>query len=522
MHIKRLVIPVLCTLLLLPSVGCGLAAREPSSASELPLPESILGGEGESYWGEESTTTTTTEQYYFDDSGDVSFNGQTENSTVSTGNKKPNSSGNKKPTSSGQNGYSGGVYIEDPTVSAEINSDATDNEVFFKNIPVKLKGKTVIFADWGEANATEYQKVVMKFTKDTSIKVEMLVFSQTDYISKVAQQIAAGASPDIAVCNNAFPQALEVVQPLPIYFNINNGFWDPRVSEAAKVGSKYYFVNTYNSPFTGGYLVYYNKKIFNNNGLTSPQDYLAMDRWTYENLFQCMKDAKKLGYMGGVVESLPLAEQMGVSLMKYDPRSGTFSGTTTNANLVKAMQFMAKAVDEGLTGGSASTFANGQVGICMLDTDGLKYNGRFSGLSPSDIGVVPLPTSYDGQSLPYMPLSYRGYGICKGARNGEAAYYFLRYYLDLNKYEPAGANIFANKVLEKYFRQTHLSQLQNSPVYFEHYQGALSVINKPWSGSTWTAVRHAASSQVSTELSKMKNVVDSAAATATAKVRAYT
>ncbi len=468
--------------------------------------------------GGSSTTSSQVsepQQDVFDDGGDIAFDGQIENSTVSTGNQ------NQGTVSKG----------DDNTISADINSDATqqgnsimmtDNEKIFKNIPVALKGKTVIFADWGEANAAEYQKVVKKFTADTGINVKMLVLSEGDFISKVSSQIAAGSPPDIAASNSTYPQALEVVQPLPSYFNVGDGFWDPRVSEATKVGNKYYFVNTYNSPFTGGYVVYYNKKIFNNNGLTTPQDYLDKGEWTYENLFQCMKDAKQLGFKGGMIESMTLAEQMGVSLINYDQNTGTFSGKTTDPKLVKALQYMSKAVDEGLVGGSTSSFNNGQTGICMLGTYGLKYNGYFKDLAPSDIGVVPLPTSYDGQKLTYMPLGYRGYGICKGAHNGEAAYYFLRYFLDLNKYEPAGADIFANKVLEKYFRETQLVLFQKSPLYFEYFQGALSLIGKGWGGGEWTAIRHSAASQVAVELAKMQNVVDSAAAAATAKVKEYT
>jgi len=448
----------------------------------------------------------------FADGGDITFTDGIENSTVSTGN--PNASKG-----------------DDGTISATINSNAssidglmvTDNEKIFKNIPKELKGKTITFADWGEASAEEYQKVVKKFEQDTGIKVRMLRLDEGTFISKVAQQIAAGSSPDIAASNSTYPQALEVVQPLPSYFDINDGFWDPRVSEATKVGKTYYFVNSYNSPFTGGYVVYYNKKIYNNNGLYSPQDYLDDGDWSYENLFKCMEDAKKLGYKGGILESMTLAEQMGVSLINYDQNTGTFTGNATNPKLVKAIQYMARAVDQKLAGGySIQNFASGQIGICMAGTYGLKYNGYFKDLAPSDIGVVPLPTSYDGQKLTYMPLGYRGYGICKGAKNGHAAYYFLRYFLDLNKYEPAGAEIFANKVLEKYFRQTQLVLFQKSPLYFEYFQGALSLVGKSWGGSEWTAVRHAAESQIAVELQKRQNICDTAAATATAKVKEYT
>ncbi len=398
----------------------------------------------------------------------------------------------------------------------------SDNNAVFTTIPAALKGRTVLLADWGEANAAEYRKVVARFTADTDIKVKMLVYSSTDYITKVSQQIAAGSSPDIAACNSTFPQALEVVQPLPKIFDIRDGFWDPRVSEATSVGSKYYFVNSYNSPFTGGYVVYFNKKIYHNNGLTSPSDYYKRGEWSYENLYKCMQDAVRLGYKGGRIEAMTLAEQMGVSLINYDQWTGTFSGKTGDPALVKAMQFMSRAVDEGLAGGSIGGFNNGQVGICMLGTYGLKYDGYFKDLPPSDIGVVPLPTSFEGKKLTYMPLGYRGYGICKGAKNAQAAYYFLRYFLDLDKYEAADARIFANKVLERYFRYTQLPLFQKSPLYFEYFQGALQLAEKPWDGADWTAVRHAPTGQIAVELMNMQNVCDLAAALATQHLREHT
>ncbi len=445
------------------------------------------------------------------------------NSTVSNSGSSSNSSIGNASISTGK----------DNTISATIREDAkdiggglmlTDNDEVFKKIPANLKGKTVLFADWGEA-VGEYKKVVDNFTKETGIKCKVLLFSNTDggYVSRVVQQIAAGSPPDIAASNSTFPQALEMVQPLPSYFNVNDGFWDPRVSEATKIGNKYYFVNSYNSPFTGGYVVYYNKKIYNNNGLLSPEDYYKKGQWSYENLYKCMEDATRYNYKGGILESMTLAEQMGVSLINYDQKTGTFSGKADSRQMVKALQYMATAVDKKLAGGySIPDFASGQIGICMAGTYGTKADGYFKDLSPSDIGVVPLPNSYEGKQLTYQPLGYRGYGICKGAQNGEAAYYFLRYYLDLQKYDKAGANIFANKVLEKYFRQTQLPLFQKSPLYFEYFQNALQMIDKRWDGPDWTAVRHAPSNQITIELSKMNNICETAAKTATNKLKEYT
>ncbi len=480
-------------------------------------------------------TSTTSGQVPTSEDEDVFIAGEEMNVNVSVDSDDGDNStvSNSAPQSNPNSGNVSVSQGKDNTISAGIHPDAvdiggglmmTDNEKIFKNIPVALKGKTVIFADWGEVDG-EYEKVVEKFEKDTGIKCKVLLLSNSDggYVSRVVQQIAAGSAPDISASNSTYPQALEMVQPLPSYFDINDGFWDPRVSEATKVGDKYYFVNSYNSPFTGGYVVYYNKKIYNNNGLYSPEDYLKKGEWSYENLFKCMKDATELNYKGGILESMTLAEQMGVSLINYDQKTGTFSGKADSPQMVKALQYMAKAVDEKLAGGyGIQSFASGQIGICMAGTYGLKYDGYFKDLAPSDIGVVPLPNTFEGKTLEYQPLGYRGYGICKGAQNGEAAYYFLRYFLDLNKFEPAGANVFANKVLEKYFRHTQLPMFQKSPLYFEYFQNVLSMIDKPWNGNDWTKVRHAPANQIAIELGRMNNICETAAETATNKVKEYT
>ncbi len=406
-------------------------------------------------------------------------------------------------------------------VSAGDGLSTADNTQQLAHIPQRLLDTTVRFADWGEASADRYQLVVKKFTEDTGIRVEMQRYDETTFVQQVARQIAAGNAPDIAACNGTFPQALELVQPLPSIFNIHDGFWDERVSEATAVGGRHYFVNSYNSPFTGGYVVYYNKRLYNNYGLTSPEDYYKRGEWTYENLYRCMQDAVHYGYRGGITEGLLLAEQMGVSLLSYDRSTGTFTGTATETGLIEPMEYMAQAVKDGLSGGySIQSFADGRVGICMAGTYGLKYNGYFQGLSQTDIGVVPLPDTYNSIRLGYMPVGYRGYGICKGAENPDGAYYFLRYFLDMDKYADAGADIFANKVLEKYYRQTQLPLFQQSTLCFEYYAGVLRLTDSSWDGSQWQTVRRGAPDTIAAALAAQQAGVDEAARLATALVRA--
>lgn len=440
-----------------------------------------------------------------------------------------NTSGSSRP--SGSNGQTSGSqsYVSYDNSHVQM----TDNEKIFESIPTKLKGKTVKFADWGEALADRYQKLIKQFEKETGIKVNTIQYDESTFISKVAQAIAAGQSPDIAASNNTFPQALEVVQPLPKPFDPYDGFWDERVSEATQVGNKQYFVNTRNSPFTGGYVVYYNKKIFNSNGLTTPDDYYKKGDWTYENMYKCIEEVSKYADQAAILESITIAGQAGTGFINYDSKTGTFTGTTQNETIVDSVKYMAKAAQAGYAGGyGIQSFGSGKVGLCMAGTYGTKYNGYFKDMKASDIGVVPLPTSYNGKKLEYMPLGYRGYGICKGVTDSdriECAYYFLRYFLDMDKYDKntakgrAGIDIFANKVLEKYFRETQLVLFQNSKLYFEMFNGPLALVGTSWgSNENFGAARRAAPDQVAVELNKSDNIVKNAAEEATKRVANFT
>ena len=192
----------------------------------------------------------------------------------------------------------------------EIN--AKDRLSVFGNIPKKLRGTSVTFAHWGDEGGEEYVKVAKEFTKLTGINVKWELYSERKYAADIAIKIASNKGPDIIVLCDSMPQIYKVAQPLTSIFDINDGFWDPRVTKATSFNGKAYFVNSYYSPYAPTTpIVVYNKKIFNDNGLTSPVDYINQNNWTWETFKQCMLDAKKLGFYGGVLDPRDMALTMG-------------------------------------------------------------------------------------------------------------------------------------------------------------------------------------------------------------------
>lgn len=396
------------------------------------------------------------------------------------------------------------------------------------SFPEKLKGTTVTFAVWGDENAKEYAKVAKYFTKLSKINVKYVTYDQEKYPSTIVEQNAAGKGPDIVICNFKFPVIAEAVQPLPAIFNLNDGFWDKRVTEALSVKGVNYFVNSYNSPFANsGQLVFYNKDIFSNNNIKSPQDYVDEGNWTYETLETCLRQANQKGFDGGAIFPQMIWNSTGSDLITYNPKDGKFtsglSDPSKKSDIVYTLKYAARLFNEGIiTQNPLGRFASGNMAIAVTGNFGMKYNGWFKGMSPSSLGVVNLPATLNGKKANYSGGTQRAYGIGKNAKNIEGAYYFLRFFLDLDNYDDAGAKIFLNKNVERFYKETVLKDYKNNPICMQYFDMPLSLVGSPWtqtSAGDWMAVSLAGTpEEVENELNKRVNIVEKAAQKATEKL----
>ena len=412
--------------------------------------------------------------------------------------------------------------------SSSVSSQATSSNAqtptgdIFSNVPMELKGSTVKVAHWGDEGGDRYQALAKAFTKKTNINVKWQLFNQLSYESDILKQIASGNGPDVVILNDKVPQTYEVAQPLPVIFNVNDGFWNPAISEHTKFNGKYYFVNSYNSPFTIGSLVIYNKKIFSQNGIKSPLDYYNAGNgtWSFEDLKQCMLDATSKGFYGGVIDPMTIAAQMGVSMFKYDAKTGKVSGNVTDEKLLSAVRYYAECREEGLCGNYfIANYPSGNIAIALSDPYSIKYNGYLKDMSPSDYGAVMAPTKFEGKDLPYLAGHIRAYGIAKQATNVEGAYYFLRYFLDLDKYNEAGIQIFGNKEMQKFYTETFSKAYATKSVFYKNLQGPLTLVNSDWLHSkVWQEARNVAPGQVSVSMAKNANIVENAVTEANKKL----
>ena len=174
----------------------------------------------------------------------------------------------KEPTESGKKGDNSS------------GSPVSDKEAeYFDNVPVELDGTTVKFATWIDHKSNESAMVLSDFTDLTGIKVELTRIAQSEYVSKMTSLVASGDSPDVVVCNGEWPRLLPVMQPLDdTILDASDPFWDQGVVKTYTVGGRPYLVNVEQGPWDmGSGCVYYNKRIFEDNGITTPDLYPSPD-----------------------------------------------------------------------------------------------------------------------------------------------------------------------------------------------------------------------------------------------------
>ena len=162
--------------------------------------------------------------------------------------------------------------------------------------------------------------------------------------------------------------------------------------------------------------------------------------------------------------------------------------------------------------------------VALAGNFGMKYNGWFNGMTPSSIGVVEMPSTFNGKKANYNGTDQRGYGIGKNAKNIEGAYYLLRFFLDINNYDEAGANIFLNKNLERFYKETYIPNYKTRPICVEYKTVPLNLVGYPWtraSEGTWKDLfsPQTTPEAIDTELTARKNIVENAAKKATEKIK---
>lgn len=333
----------------------------------------------------------------------------------------------------------------------------------------KFRGTKVVLATWRDPNVDEDGPVIKAFEKKYGIDVEIDTIGQGAYARDITARIKAGKSPDIYFCTATFPSGLECLQPIDAAkLDLSDPIWDQVMLEKSKVNGKSYLVNTVGNIWNEITCLFYNKKIFRDNNITTPEEYYKQGKWTFETFEKAMRDVKAANkdYTGAYIDFYALIGSANTSYWKWD--NGTFSNGV-DENFVSVIQHLASWKKDGLIRGSGkqeynSDFKNGKCGMAICDAWGLKRTGYWRNMNFEDIGFTYVPDLNANHKAVATGI-YRGWGLCKGAKNPEGAGVFLRYYLDVNNYDTASAFI-TPEAESFFFKLTSSGSIKNKNYFF--------------------------------------------------------
>lgn len=399
--------------------------------------------------------------------------------------------------------------------NAQTNSTASNTKPSttgsdFDKKAEKYRGTKVVLATWRDPNVDEDGPVIKAFKKKYGIDVEIDTIGQGTYINTVASRIASGDAPDIYFCTATFPSGLQCLQPIDVAeIDFSDPIWDKSMLEKSKVNGKSYLVNTVGNIWNEITCVFYNKKIFRDNNITTPEEYYKAGKWTFETFEKAMRDVKAASkdYTGAYIDFNALLGSTGSAYWKWE--NGKFSnGVTGNQRFADVTRYFANWKKDGLIRGInqsyTADFKNGKCGMAVCEAWGLKRTGYWRNMNFEDIGFTFVP-SFDANTKATISGCYRGWGICKGAKNPVAAGVFLRYYLDVNNYDTASA--FITPEAESFFFKLTSSGSITDKFYY--MVGGSDGLATATSHKKIIGIATGDPGQVKASLDALKNTIDS-------------
>ena len=390
-----------------------------------------------------------------------------------------------------------------------------------KNMPEKLRGTEITVYSWNDvSDVTDAQTVIDGFTKDTGIKVNWVKGTYTNYATEIASKVAAKEGPDIVRLKDLNLGLLSVLQPMDDIegFNVNDSAWDTDVKNYYSVNGKTYGINMENTLIQQPKILWYNRSLISKYDLEDPYTLWKKGEWTYDKFVQVCEDfleeASSEYLPWSTNQFSDVADMMGAGAVLY--KDGKFVSNMDDPNLLKGWQMFASLRDKEIVNDTIyerDRFGSGKILFFSDSTiSGRRTHYYWPDLkSTGSLGCVPMP-SMEGIDFVQEFTEYEAYGIPKTAKNPEAAYYFLRYYLDGENYDEN--NFFCDSTILEVYKWC-MEQKNNfincDAVVLTEDTGLTSTVFK-------ANMKGQKESQVNTKLNSYKSVVESAVASANGRL----
>jgi len=313
----------------------------------------------------------------------------------------------------------------------------------FKGMPSSLKGTTLTVYNWNAISEyTGGANAIKQFQKSTGINVKWVTENFDTYLSKLASMVASGSSPDLVRMRSPLPSGSMSVQPISVTgYDYSDDAWDKWIMNSYTANGNVYATSLNNTLVSSPDMIMYNKALISKYDLDDPYQLWKKGQWTYDNFIKLCKDYKSESgsdYAGSLYDYSQITSWFGVTgPVAFDGK--TYTSTLSNSNFISATQKMAdlRNKDRLIKAWDSDGFDQGKILLWIGSAVYTRRNNSYfnSLKNAGSIGVVPCP-KIEGQSNYYQLYSeVEAYGIAKGAKNPQAAPYFLRYFLDGSNYD---------------------------------------------------------------------------------------
>ncbi len=371
--------------------------------------------------------------------------------------------------------------------------------------PEDYRGTIVRYATWKNPYHNEDGIVVDSFQKKYGIKVQIDTVPQATYVHEIQGMIAAGNSPDVFFETKFFPGSLSCLQPVSVMkLDMNDPIWDTTMFEKSTVGGNAYLVNTIGNIWSEADCVYYNKRIFADNNITTPEEYVKAGKWNFASFEKCMRDLKTAGYIGSYIDVEALLASTGSGFYRFEDGKFVNAMDTMAVNVLTKIAtwtsdgLIKKVTDYNL----ANNFATGKAGMAVIDAFGLKATGYWRDMNAKDIGYTYMP-DYDENNKRVVSSVSRAWGCIRGAKNPVGAGIFLRYYLDVNNYDLDSA--FISQDAQEFFFK--LTSMKTDKKLIRYIEGVCTLTGEKMFND-YTTVATFAPGQVAGRAATLKNKID--------------
>ena len=150
--------------------------------------------------------------------------------------------------------------------------------------PEDYRGTKVVMATRTDPFSNEDGPVCTKFEEVYGIDFEPVLIAGDDFVSTIAARIAADQQTDVYYENGDFPGSLTVMQPLDAAkFDLTAPIWNQALIKASTLDGHPYLVDAISNVWTELDICVYNKNIFQNAGLSTPEELYKAGKWTFAN-----------------------------------------------------------------------------------------------------------------------------------------------------------------------------------------------------------------------------------------------